>query len=262
MNTFPIEGEPIPDGYNGWLLFLDEMNAAPPAVQSASYKLVLDRMVGIYHLHKNVAIVCAGNLETDNAIVQPMSTALQSRLVHLELVVDHKEWLDWATTHDIDYRITGYINFKPGQLYTFQADHTDTTYACPRTWEFASRIMAIVDTSSKEFLPMLAGAISEGVAREFVTFCKIYKELPTISQIVANPKITTVPGEPSVLYALTGSISHNADAANMAALIEFIERMPIEFQVVCLRELLRRKPELKTHAALRPWIARTANELF
>ena len=94
METFPIEGDKIPEGYSGWMLFLDEMNAASPAVQAAAYKLVLDRMVGIYHLHKNVAIACAGNLETDNAIVQPMSTALQSRLVHLELVVDVKEWLD------------------------------------------------------------------------------------------------------------------------------------------------------------------------
>lgn len=132
MNTFPIEGDPIPKGYNGWLLFLDEMNSAPPAVQAASYKLVLDRMVGAYHLHKNVVIVCAGNLDTDNAIVQPMSTALQSRMVHLELVCDPKEWCDWAAAEKVDYRITSYINFKPGNLYTFRPDHTDKTYACPR----------------------------------------------------------------------------------------------------------------------------------
>ena len=79
MAHFPIEGDEIPKGYSGWLLFLDEMTSAPPAIQAAAYKLILDRMVGSHHLHKNVAIVGAGNLETDNAIVQPMSTALQSR---------------------------------------------------------------------------------------------------------------------------------------------------------------------------------------
>ena len=36
MNTFPIEGDPIPSGYSGWLLFLDEMNAASSAVQAAA----------------------------------------------------------------------------------------------------------------------------------------------------------------------------------------------------------------------------------
>lgn len=132
MNTFPIEGDSVPAGYNGWILFLDEFNSAPPAVQAAAYKLVLDRMVGTYHLHKNVAIVCAGNLESDNAIVQPMSTALQSRLVHMELVVDAKEWDDWASENGIDHRITSYMKFKPGNLYTFSPDHTDKTYASPR----------------------------------------------------------------------------------------------------------------------------------
>lgn len=262
MNTFPIEGDPIPAGYSGFMLFLDEFNSASSAVQAAAYKLVLDRMVGIYHLHKNVAIVCAGNLETDNAIVQPMSTALQSRLVHLELVVDPKEWLDWAASENIDYRITSYINFKPGNLYAFQADHTDTTYACPRTWEFANRILTAMDEGSKELLPMLAGTISEGVAREFLSFCKIHKEVSTTAQIVANPKGVKMPDEPSILFALTGSISHNATKDNLDALMEFVVRMPIEFQVVCLRETVRRHPELKTHAALKLWIANTSSELF
>ena len=132
MDTFPIEGDTVPKGYNGWLLFLDELNSAPPAIQSAAYKVILDRMVGNHKLHKNVAIVAAGNLETDNAIVQPMSTALQSRMAHLELVVDSKEWVDWASSNEIDHRITSYINFRPDALYTFSPDHTDKTYASPR----------------------------------------------------------------------------------------------------------------------------------
>jgi hypothetical protein len=52
----------------------------------------------------------------------------------MELVVDSEEWIEWAEQNDIDHRITSYIKFKPGQLYTFTPDHTDKTYACPRTW--------------------------------------------------------------------------------------------------------------------------------
>jgi hypothetical protein len=32
----PIVGDKVPEGYNGWLLFLDEMNTAPKAVQAAA----------------------------------------------------------------------------------------------------------------------------------------------------------------------------------------------------------------------------------
>ena len=66
MDTFPLEGDPLPINpvtgiaYSGWLLFLDEFNSADKGVQKAAYKLVLDRMTGLYHLHKNVAISAAG----------------------------------------------------------------------------------------------------------------------------------------------------------------------------------------------------------
>lgn len=36
MNTFPIEGDPLPEGKDGWILLLDEMNSAPMSVQAAA----------------------------------------------------------------------------------------------------------------------------------------------------------------------------------------------------------------------------------
>lgn len=262
MKHFPIEGDPLPPGKAGWLLFLDEATSAPPAIQAASYKVVLDRAVGSHPLHKNVAMVLAGNLETDGAIVHSMSTALQSRLMHLELVVDAGEWNEWATTNGIDHRITSYIKYKPGNLYTFSADHTDSTYACPRTWEFCDRILKVMDSSDKDLLPMLAGTLSEGVAHEFLGFCKIYENLLTPAQIITNPETVKVPTEPSVLYALTGSIAHNMDTATAEAYMKFVSRLPVEFQVVCLRESVRRNKAILTIAPIQNWITSSAANLF
>ena len=262
MDTFPIEGDEVPQGYNGWLIFFDEMNSGTPAVQAAAYKIILDKMIGIYNLHKKVAMVCAGNLETDNAIVNPMSTALQSRLVHLVLKVDYKEWIKWADENHIDYRLTSYINFKPGNIYTFQPDHSDMTYSCPRTLAFASRLLDGLDVEDADALPLLAGTLSEGVARELITFCRIDKSLPKIPQIEANPEGTPVPAEPSILWALTGSISHHATMSNFGNLLKYIKRLPREFQVVCLRASVRRNKELIASSDLQTWIATTAVALF
>ena len=255
METFPLEGDPIPEGYSGWLLFLDEFNSASIAVQAAGYKLILDRMVGQKNLHKHVAVVCAGNLETDGAIVNPMSTAMQSRLAHLELITDVNQWLDWAYENGIHRFITSYIKFKPGNLYAFSPDHTDKTYACSRTWEFANRVLEVTGADDKDLLPMLAGVLSEGVAREFVGFTKIDNDLPKISQIVQSPNSVRVPDEPSVLFALTGSISHHADKTNLAPLITYVKRLPKEFQVVALRETVRRNKELVGHPAMQVWVS-------
>jgi len=262
METFPIEGDEVPKGYDGWLLFMDEFTSAPRGVQAAAYKLVLDRMVGTHHLHKKVAIVCAGNLETDGAIVEEMSTALESRLIHMEVTVDHIDWCEgWAMKNGIDHRITSFIKFKPGMLYTFSPDHTDCTYASPRTWEFANRLVKGKEIGIED-IPLLAGTISEGVAREFRTFTQIYSSLPTLTQMMEQATTLPVPQEPSILFALTGSIAHNANDENAGPLMDFVLRLPIEFQVVTLREMVRRSPALMNHKSVQAWITKNAKELF
>lgn len=262
MSTFPIEGDKVPEGYDGWLLFLDEFNSADRGTQKAAYKLVLDRMIGEFNLHPNTAIVCAGNLETDNAIVEEMSTALQSRMVHLELTVNSDIWLDWASSNGIDHKITSFIRFKPDNLYRFDPAHSDNTYASPRTWEFANRLIRKMGLDNPLLLQILAGTISEGVAREFIGFTKIYQRLPTIDQIIASPEGIMVPDEPSILYALTGSISNYAKPDTIESLMKFVVRIPIEFQVVCLREVVRRDKDLLESRAVRDWIRTNSTELF
>lgn len=262
METFPIEGDVVPEGYKGWLLFLDEINSASNAVQAAAYKLTLDRMVGLKHLHSKVAVMCAGNLESDNAIVNTTSTALQSRLVHMELVVSVPDWIDWASKNSIDFRITSFIEFKPESLYTFKPDHCDVTYASPRTWEFANRVLKVTDEASSDILPMLAGTLTEGVAREFLTFCKIYQTLPSMTQIVMSPDTTPVPTELSTLFALSGSISQHTTMDTHKQMMKYILRMPLEFQVVCLRSAIRRNMEIMAHPDTQAWLERVGNTLF
>ena len=268
MAHFPIEGDAMPinpetgERYAGWLLFLDESTSAPPAIQAAAYKLVLDRMVGSHRLHKKVAMVLAGNLETDGAIVHPMSTALQSRLVHLELVVDHKEFLDWAYVNGVYHRITDFVKFKPGMIYTFSPEHTDKTYACPRTWAFADAILKVEKESSPDLLPLLAGTISEGVAREFLGFCKVYDKIPKIEAIEANPTTVVVPQEPSIIWALTGSIADNIHKGNASQLMTFVTRLPREFQVVSMLEISRKHEPLQKHPAVTAWVAEFGEALF
>lgn len=268
METFPIAGDAFPvnpktnQPYAGWLLFLDEFNSASVAVQAAAYKIVLDRMVGKYHLHDKVAVVCAGNLESDGAIVESMSTALQSRILHLELTVDLPEWIRWAGPAGIDYRIMSYLESQPTALYTFKPDHTDWTYASPRTWEFANRFVKMLDVKDQDTLPLLSGCITEGVARPFLTFCDIFDKLPSIHDILMAPGSIRVPGEPSILFAMCGSIAHHATPVNIGGLLKFIMRMPLEFQVVCVRMTLGRDKDLVNDADMQKWLGHHAEELF
>lgn len=244
FDTFPLEGEALPKGYKGWLLFLDEFNSASRSVQAAAYKLVLDRMVGNHKLHPAVAIMCAGNLDTDKAIVNTMSTAMQSRLVHIIMKSDKDEWLDWASKNDIDYRVMGFINFQPAKLHQFNPDHQDMTFACPRTWEMSSHL--IKDTANiSSLLALLSGTISAGIALEFKTFCEEYTKIPSLQSILNDPKNVMLPVELSTRFAVLSMLMHNIDVKNAAKVSEYIERFRPEEQIVFFRSAFNREPKLR-----------------
>lgn len=253
---FPLAGDPLPvdeegNEYNGWLLFFDEINAAPKQIQAAAYKVLLERQIGRHNLHENVWMVSAGNLETDMAVTHGLSTALQSRLVHLELVIDNKDWSDWALENGIDSRIIAFLEFKPTLLHKFEPNHTDRTFACPRTWEFTSKLITgKEDINVEEDLPLLSGTLSYGVANEFIQFCQVYKTLPKLSDIEAAPKTVALPAEPSTRYALAMMLVDHFTTTNAGALMDFVQRLPVEARVLCLRVLAQRKPHLMRHPAL------------
>jgi hypothetical protein len=253
MDTFPIEGDPIPEGYDGWLLFLDELNAADKDVQKASYKLILDRALGQKKLHPNVAIVGAGNLDTDGAMVEELTTALQSRMVHIVVKATAQGFIEHAEEAGFDHRVIAFNRFKPDLFYNFNPDHDDHTFSCPRTWEFASRLIKNKSDLSITDNALLCGTLSEGVGREFAGFCEIFHDLPTMEAIAANPGGTPVPTEPSVQWAITGAIANNATPKTMEGLMTFIKRMPKEFQVVTLKQCSKKR-ELAQTQVMKDWI--------
>lgn len=244
FKIFPLKGEPLPEGKNGWLLFLDEFNSAPKSVQASAYKVVLDRMVGQEDLHENVFVMAAGNKATDRAIVNDLSTAMQSRLVHLEMVADHREFINHATKNGFDHRVMGFLEFQPGKLHQFQPDHNDKTFACPRTWEFASKLI-----KGKSFeqisLPLLAGTISEGVAVEFHTFLRLFETLPSYNSIIASPEKVDIPTDSGTKYAVITLLIERLAQADLDKAIQYIKRMPPEFQVIYFRSIVQKDPSIK-----------------
>ena len=259
---FPIEGDEIPAGYNGWLLFLDEMNSAPLSVQAAAYKLCLDKQIGQYSLHKNVAIVGAGNKSTDKAITQRIGTAMQSRLVHLNMAVDPDHWLKWANVAGIDHRITSFIEFRKELLHKFDPSHADDTFACPRTWAFLYDIIKGKEKLSHIDVVTAAGTVGEGCALEFKGFSEIFQSLPKISEIMNKPDTVKIPNEPSVHYALAGLISYEVNVNNINNLSKFVERLPADFQVVTWKSAVRRNAEIIESPYIDAWITKNAQEML
>ena len=261
MNIFPIKGDSLPINpetgvtYAGWILFLDELNAATPAVQAAAYKILLDRMIGMHELHPKCLVASAGNLKTDKAIVNFQSTATQSRIAHLVIKVCNETWHWWANANNVDVRVKAFLKWKPDSLHKFDPNHQDLTFACPRTWEMTSDVIKpMKECVESSKLPLLAGCIGLGSAREFYAFTEVFADLPTIQKIISDPQGITIRDEPSVHYALAGLVGHHMKVANSAALLKFIMRLGPDFQVVSLRQAVANDMDLLKSPAIAEWV--------
>ena len=260
---FPIEGDPIPEGKEGWLIFLDEFNSGSKQTEAACYKIIFDKAVYKHKLHPKCRIIAAGNLSTDRAIVNIASTATTSRLIHYTLMVDNAAWLTWAMNNEIDHRILAFIKFRPDLLYKFDPTVADTTFPCNRTWEFASKIIKDKKEIDRLTTVRLVGALGDGAATEFSVFSKIYKSLPTIEEILEDPiNGWKVPTEASEQYAVSTMLSQYITLDNIKVIIQAIEQLPLEFQVITFKDIYKKHGEFKNHPSIQAWISKHSAEMF
>ena len=250
FDTFPLEKDKVPAGYNGWLLFLDELNSAPRSVQVAAYKIVLDRMVGQEKLNDKVYIVAAGNLATDNAVVNSLSTALRSRLVNIECQVDLQEWIDWAVGQKFNPDILAYVAYKGIKgLYSFNPEQNDQTFACPRTWEMMNKIMS-------KFKPdeQMCEAILGATGMEFSGIIAKLNKLPKFEDIFKGT--ATVPEDLGTRYF---AIYHICDAEKKEvttknqfnALISYVNKYDKEFQFIWFKKAVKDFPQFNSEPSMR-----------
>jgi len=248
--------------YDGWLLFMDEINSADEEVQAASYKITLDRKVGQKKVHSACAMLAAGNLETDGAIVNDMSSALKTRLVHIIISNDLPVFQKWASKNGIDSRITSFLNYKPTYLHDIPEQNDDPTYSCNRTWEFANRVMKNMEFDNPLFIAALSGCISHPKAMELKAHVEVFSKLPEYSKILADADLIDIPHDMSTLWAMLGSIGDKAQKADMDQLMKFVTRLPKEHQVVLMLDIGAKNRSCMSATAANRWCQANANVIM
>jgi len=244
----PREGEGI--------LFLDELNSAPPSVQASAYQLILDRKVGEYELPDGWAIVAAGNREGDRGVTYRMPSPLANRFVHFEMEVDVEDWRLWAYKKELDERVISYITYKSEHLFTFDAKSGTKSFATPRSWEYVDSILKSTITNEL-LLDTISGAVGKDVAVSFLSFCKVMNKLPDIQNILKSSE-GEYSDEVDVLYALsTGLVSaYLKDKSDEALdnLLTYTLGLKSEFAVMIVQDLQRNSVDMQFSEVFKEWV--------
>jgi hypothetical protein len=198
------------------LLFLDELSTAPPAVQAALLRLVLERRVGALRLPPGVRIVAAANPRSSAADGWELSPPLANRFVHLR----------WAHDHDVVVRglagtwpraslprldparlaeavtfarraVCGLLAARPALVHQLPQNESRRggPWPSPRSWDMALRLVAFATAAgtSREVLSLLVrGTVGDGPGLELLASMD-RMDLPDPETLLADPAGAELP---------------------------------------------------------------------
>ncbi len=243
------------------ILFLDEINTAPPAVQASAYQLILDRKVGEYELPAGWSIVAAGNRENDRGVVYKMPPPLANRFVHFEMEVDFADWKVWAFHAGLQSSIIAYLAYDKSMLFTFDATSNEKSFATPRSWEYVDSIIKS-GIDDDLLLDSISGAVGREAAVGYISFKKVMKEIPDLNSIL-NGTLTIVEEDDSkvmmaLAIGLVNALLENASEEAVENVLYFSLQLPGEFAIMLVKDMQQNNIEVEGSAAWGEWVRKFA----
>ena len=239
------------------ILFLDELNSAPPSVQAAIYQLVLNRKMGEYELPPAWRIVCAGNRMSDRGVVFRLPSPLVNRMVHLHVEAHFDDFKLFAIKEQLHYFVIGFLSFRPDLLSSEPVidDDVNPAFATPRSYHMLSNILKTT-SQINQIAPLIYGTIGYGCGIEFISYVKVYEQLPDVARIYEG-EYPTLAHEPALLYALVSALVeyYKSDIiSHKEHLFAFSELLPTEFGVMLIKDVIVKDATLAEHSAFDVWL--------
>jgi MoxR-like ATPase len=269
----PAWAQRLADAGRG-VLFLDEISTAPPAVQAALLRVVLERTVGDLQLPDTVTVVAAANPPEQAADGWDLSPPLANRFCHLDWVLEPAEWsagilggfvphpvpviddeaLDRGTTIARG-TIGAFVTTRPA---LFHAPPTDETAAgrawpSPRAWDMAARLLAaaeIAGATDTVAAFLAAGAVGPAAALEFLAW-RNELDLPDAEEVLRDPSSFRLPPRGDRAYAALTSLTAAVLAQNTPdrwqaawqAIAAGTNGAHADIAVAAVRSLLNHRPD-------------------
>lgn len=232
------------------LIVWDELPQGVTQMQNAIAGAMLDKFLGQLTIDPAVVQIATGNRTTDRAGANRIVSQLGNRVLHLEMEPHLDDWCTWAFNHNIDAMVIAFVRMRPALLHDFHPDRLSNP--TPRSWEMVSSSCA-EDLSKALRYSIVSGLIGEGAAAEYVAFRDTAATMPSIDGILMNPDTAPVPDKPGVLFAVSTALGERTKADNAQRVVTYINRMPLEFATLTVKDAMTRDPNIIQTRAMQEW---------
>lgn len=211
------------------LLFLDEISTAPPAVQAALLRVVLERVVGDLELPPGVVVVAAANPPEQAADGWDLSAPLANRFCHLDWTVEPSVFAQgiaggwpapvvpalpdgWEAQLPLARGlVSAFISVRPSLACAMPAEAAQSgrAWPSPRTWEMAARLWTaarVAGASPEAETALVTGAVGDGAGIELLMW-HAEMDLPDPEAVLADPDGFRVPDRGDRVHAALSAVA-------------------------------------------------------
>jgi AAA domain (dynein-related subfamily) len=212
------------------VLFLDEISTAPPSVQAALLRVVLERTVGDLALPPEVTVVAAANPPEQAADGWDISPPLANRFCHLDWELNAREWADGILAGFAQPEVPAlhanqmltelaaaraaigaFVTSRPHLLHAHPGNESagGRAWPSPRSWEMAARLAAATHVSGAPDdvgALLVAGAVGPAAAAEFLSWQQDL-DLPDPEAVLRDPASFRLPARGDRAYAALAAVA-------------------------------------------------------
>lgn len=237
------------DGECGYL-FLDEYMQGSPQMQAILGTLLLDGVVGEYHLPKSWKIIVAGNRMIDKAATNRMPNQIRNKMAHLYICPDVNAYCTWANANGVAPELVAFVRLRRNDVLHVMPKGEENAYPTPRSLTKAAKY---VNAPKEHRMRLFASHVGDAVAAELDGFIELYRSLGSLEDIVADPDGAKVPTEPSCRFAVCTGLGRIATRKNFPAIIRYAKRLNRESEILVVTDATGRDASLKNVAAYGSW---------
>ena len=254
------------------LMLWDELNASNSGVQVTLYQWILDGETGGVKAPQGLRNIAAGNYQSDRAAANRLSSALANRFAYVDMAKDVESWSLWAEGKEQDAMREDCLTFVPNvgipaeliafhkwcekrgvnMLHNMESKNGAElrAFPTPRSWASVAKILNAPQDLLRD---LIAGLVGEVAAGELMAFLPIWRDLPSLPSIFANPDSAMVPHDVSLKYALASAIGRGMDHRTIGAAIHYLGRLSPSFQAMAINQAIERDSSLKVTPQYVQW---------
>ena len=218
----------LPTNPNGkGLLYFDEMNNAPAAMQNAIQQLVQERRIGDYFLPEGYRIIAAGNQSGVNAYSTEIQAPVKDRFGHVFVKTGADLWFDYMlgldteptkekpfisgiTPEKIKQMTVAFVKRNPDKLFdSDNYNNNSYTFATPRSWSRFIKLYSMNPEASYDEVFHFASMYFGGaVANMLLEYLKNSEKYQDPAEILFNGKCFRDDGDMNGFFGtLTGCVA-------------------------------------------------------